>query len=192
MILTRLGAAARTAIIVGVAALALAACSSHDDAAAKKAADELPDLTTLGLVEFPCGEGDAIGASFQQPVDPYVAQCWKGSPAGKTFLDVANSTQDAVIQATDGVNITDDVCPADALSAGGGIACRAALVTEGKSTVVVRSVVVLADPDTVLKDLPDKPTQDQINAVLEGAAVEVLVGTQATTDGTTPSPSASS
>ncbi len=187
-----MGRAARAAVIVGVAALALSACSSADnDAAAKKAAGELPDLTSVGLTEFPCGDGDAIGASFQEPVDPYVAQCWKGSPE-KTFLDVANSVQDAVILSTGGVNITDDVCPADALSAGGGIACRAALVTEGESTVVVRSVVVLAEPDTVLADLPDNPTQEQIQQVLAGAAVEVLVGTQPTTDGTTPSPSASS
>jgi len=52
--------------------------------------------------------------------------------------------------------------------------------------------VVLANPDAVLNGLPDKPTQEQINKALVGAAVEVLVGTQPTTDGTTPSPSASS
>ena len=182
-----MGRAARAAVLVGVAALALAACSSNDDAAAKQAAGQLPDLTSVGLTEFPCGDGAAIGGSFQKPVDPYVAQCWKGSPAGKTFLDVANSAQDAVTASTGGVDITSDVCPADALGTTGGIACRAVLVTEGDSSVVVRTVTVLADPETALKDLPDKPTQEQIQQTIAGAAVEVLVGTQPTTDGTTPS-----
>ena len=186
-----MGRAARAAVLIGVAALALAACSPHDAAAAKKAASELPDLTSLGLTTFPCGDGKAIGGSFQAPKDPYVAECWKGSPQGKTFLDIANSAQDAAILSTGGENITADVCAADALSAGGGIACRAVLVTQGKSSVVVRTVVVLANPDAVLNGLPDKPTQEQINKALVGAAVEVLVGTQPTTDGTTPSPSTS-
>ena len=186
-----MGRAASAAVIICAAALALAACSGSSDEAAKKAANELPDLTTIGLTEFPCGEGTAIGGSFQAPEDPYVAQCWKGSPAGKTFLDVANSAQDAVTTSTGGVDITSDVCPADALGTTGGIACRAVLVTEGKSSVVVRTVVVLADPETALKDLPDNPTQQQIQETIAGAAVEVLVGTQPTTDGTTPQPSAS-
>ena len=190
--LNRIGAAARVAALIGVVALSLAACSSNDDAAAKQAAAQLPDLTSLGLTEFPCGDGDAIGGSFQAPEDPYVAQCWKGSPTGKTFLDVANSAQDAVTTSTGGVDITSDVCPADALGTTGGIACRAVLVTEGESSVVVRTVVVLADPENALKDLPDNPTQEQIQETIAGAAVEVLVGTQPTTDGTTPQPSVSS
>ena len=89
------------------------------------------------------------------------------------------------------MDITSDVCPADALGTTGGIACRAVLVTEGESSVVVRTVVVLADPENALKDLPENPTQEQIQETIAGAAVEVLVGTQPTTDETTPAPSTS-
>ena len=92
----------RSALVVGVAAIALAACSAPADELANTVAGQLPDLTSRGLTSFECGSGDAIGGSFQQPKDPYVAECWKGSPAGKTFLDIANSTQAAVIQATGG------------------------------------------------------------------------------------------
>ena len=137
-----MGRAARAAVIIVCGgARARGVLVSSDEAAARRRQDELPDLTSLGLTEFPCGDGKAIGGSFQAPEDPYVAQCWKGSPAGKTFLDVANSAQDAVTASTGGVNITSDVCPADALGTTGGIACRAVLVTEGKSSVVVRTVV---------------------------------------------------
>jgi len=185
-----MGAAVRMAVLIGVGALALAACSSNDKAA-QTVAEQLPDLTSLGLTQFTCGEGDAIGGSFQAPEEPYVAECWKGSP-DKTYLDVANSAQDAVILATGGVNITDDVCPEDSLTELGGIACRAALVGEGDSGVIVRTVVVLADPEATLGDLPDNPTQDQINEAITGAAVEVLVGTEPAIQETgTPDPSAS-
>ena len=186
-----MGAAVRIAVLVGVGSLALAACSNNDKAA-NEVADQLPDLTSVGLTEFTCGEGDAIAGSFQAPEDPYVAECWKGSP-DKTFLDVANSAQDAVILATGGVNVTSDVCPEDSLSAAGGIACRAALVGEGESGVIVRTVVVLADPETALVNLPESPTQEQINESITGAAVEVLVGTEPAIQETADSsPSASS
>ena len=171
----------------------LAGCSGGSDAAAKTVADQLPDLTSLGLTSFECGSGDAIAGSFQAPAAPFVAECWEGSPAGKTFLDIANSTQDAVMSATGGVNVTDDACPADSLSAAGGISCRAVLVTEGDSTVLVRTVVVLADPSTTLAGLPQDPTQDQVNEAIAGAPVEVLVGTQSPTGPTASSqPTASS
>jgi hypothetical protein len=179
--LNRLGAAARAAIVVCAVAATLAGCSSDSDALANKVAGELPDLTADGLTTFECGSGQAIGGSFQSPADPYVAQCWKGSP-DKTFQDVANSVADDVALATGGQNVTSDVCPDDALSAAGGIACRAALVTDGDQSVLVRTVVVLADPETVLKDLSENPTQDQINEAVTGAAVEVLVGTQSPTE----------
>src|SRR6478735_4251360 len=133
-----MGAAARTALVVVVGALALAACSSDSDAAAAAAAAALPDLTEYGLESFPCGEGEAIGGTFQAPEDPYVAECWKGAP-DETFLDVVNHAQDAAIAASGGTNVTDDVCPEDAFGEGGGIACRATLVTEGDSSVVIRT-----------------------------------------------------
>lgn len=169
------------AIVIGAGVALLAGCSSDSDAAANTVAEQLPDLTSLGLTSFECGSGDAIAGSFQAPESPYVAECWEGSPASKSFLDIANSTQDAVISATGGVNVTEDACPEDSLSAAGGIACRAALVTEGDSTVLVRTVVVLADPSTTLADLPQNPTQDQVNEAIAGAPVEVLVGTQSPT-----------
>jgi len=181
-------------IVVAMGAMLgiLAGCSGGDaDAAAKTVAGQMPDLSSQGLTSFSCGTGNAIGGSFQAPAEPFVAQCWKGSPSG-SFLDVANATQDAVLAATGGVNVTSDVCPEDALSAAGGIACRAVLVTDADSSVVVRTVAVLADPATVLKDLPANPTQDQIHAAIEGAAIEVLVGTQSPTEDSATSPTASS
>lgn len=176
-----MSAVARTAVIVGLGALALAACSSSSDEAAKAAAEALPDLSAQGLESFACGDGEAIGGTFQAPEDPYVAECWKGAPEG-TFLDVANQSQDAVLAETGGVNITSDVCPEDAFGVGGGIACRATLVTEGDSSVVVRTVVVVVNPEDVLADLPDDPSQGELEEALKGAEVEVLVGTQPTTE----------
>ncbi|MGC4174938.1 hypothetical protein [Demequina sp.] len=169
------------AVLVCAATLALAACGgSDDDAAATAAADALPDLTSQGLVSFPCGDGAAIGGTFQAPEDPWVAECWKGSP-DKTFIDIANASQDAIMLASGGTDISADVCPDDAFGVGGGIACRAVLVTVDGHSAVVRTVAVLADPGTVLDGLPDEPTADQVNEALEGAAVEVLVGTQSPT-----------
>jgi len=182
----------RSAVLAGVTVAALAACSAPANELPNTVAGQLPDLTSLGLTSFECGSGDAIGGSFQEPKDPYVAECWKGSPQGKTFLDIANSTQASVIQATGGSDATSDACPEDSLSSAGGISCRAALVTKGSQMVLVRTVVVLADPSAALTGLPQNPTQDQINEKISGAAVEVLVGTQPTSDGTTPKPSASS
>ena len=181
----------RPALLAGAVVVALAACSAPADELANTVAGQLPDLTSQGLTSFECGSGDAIGGSFQQPKDPYVAECWKGSPPGKTFLDIANSAQDAVIQATGGTDATADACPEDSLSAAGGISCRAALVTKGTQKVLVRAVVVLADPSTALAGLPQDPTQDQINEQISGAAVEVLVGTQSPTASASTQPSAS-
>ena len=181
-------------MVLAVAAMgvALSGCSGGgSDAAAKTVAGQLPDLTAQGLTSFACGTGSAIGGSFQAPVEPYVAECWKGSPSG-SFLDVANDVQDAVLTATGGTNVTSDVCPEDALSAGGGISCRAVLVTDGDSSVVVRTVAVLADPAAVLKDLPQNPTQQQVHEAIAGAAVEVLVGTQSATEESSSAPTASS
>ena len=135
----------------------------------------LPDLSPLGLETFECGTGEAIGGSFQQPQDGYVAQCWTGAPAGDTFIDVANAVQDEVRLATEGVDATAVYCPEDALGDVGGIACR---VTEVDGEVLVRTVVILSDIGAVLDDLPEEPTDQDVQAALEGAEVEVLVGTE--------------
>ena len=177
-------------VFAAAAILTLAACSSGADDLAAQVGGKLPELTSQGLESFPCGEGDAIGGSVQAPKDPYVAQCWKGSP-NDTFLDVANATADAVALATGGSNVTSEACPEDAFGVGGGIACRAALVTEGDSSVLVRTVVVLSDPKTVLASLPEDPSQEQIREALKGASVEVLIGTESPTAyQRTPEPSA--
>jgi len=173
------GASVRVAIIVGVGALALAACSSDADAAANKAAEALPDLSSQGLTSFECGTGEAVGGTFQKPEAPYKAECWTGSP-DTTFLDIANASQDAVILATGGTDVTAEACQEDAFGDGGGIACRAVLVTEGDSTVLVRTVVVLTDPNAVIAELPENPTTEQVNEALTGAPLEVLVGTEPT------------
>ncbi len=177
-----LNAKARTVaagFFVAAALVALTACSNDPDRLAGDVGGKLPDLTSQGLETFGCGEGTAIGATFQAPEEPYRAQCWKGSPTG-TFLDVANAIADAVIRATEGSNVTSEACPEDAFGVGGGIACRAALVTKGDSSVLVRTVVVLSDPKAVLEKLPEEPTQEQVREALEGAAIEVLVGTEPT------------
>lgn len=159
-----------------MSAVALSACSGPS--AAQSVKTELPDLTSKGLASFECGTGKAIGGSFQAPTDPqFVAECWTGAPADE-FRDVANSIQDAVLQATSGQDVTGDVCAADSLTTQGGIACRAVLVSKGGTSVIVRTVVVLADPGKALADLPANPTQDQIHALLKGAQIEVLVGTE--------------
>jgi len=163
------------AALVG-ATLALAACSGPS--AAESVKGELPDLTSKGFTSFECGTGKAIGGSFQAPTDPqFEAQCWTGSPQDE-FRDIANSVQDDVTLATSGQDVTGDVCPADSLTTQGGIACRAVLVTKGDTSVLVRTVVILADPATALAKLPANPTQDQIHSLLKGADLEVLVGTE--------------
>lgn len=166
--------------LVAVGLAMLTACSNSSDDLAAKVGGQLPDLTSQGLESFPCGDGDAIGGSFQAPKEPYVAECWTGSPSG-TFLDVANSAADAVALATGGSNVTSEACPDDAFSAAGGIACRAALVTEGDASVLVRTVVVLAEPKQVLANLPEEPTQEQIREALKGASIEVMIGTESPT-----------
>lgn len=169
--------------------MVLTACSNSSDDLAAEVGAKLPDLTSQELESFPCGDGDAIGGSFQTPEEPYVAQCWRGSPA-QTFLDVANSIADEVALATGGSNVTSDACPEDSFSVAGGIACRAALVTDGDASVLVRSVVVLSEPRKVLENLPEEPTQEQIREALKGASVEVLIGTQSpTASESSPAPS---
>ena len=172
------GASARTAAVAIVIAGMLAGCSGANDTLAAQVTGQLPDLTENGFTSFTCGDGEAIGDSFQQPEGgDFDAVCWKGAPAG-TYLDAANTAQDRVIEATGGTNVTAEVCPEDALSAAGGIACRAVRVDKDGETVLVRTVAVLADPTEVLGALPADPTQEQIQAALAGAKVELLIGTE--------------
>jgi len=171
------GAARAGALMVG-AALALTGCSGNDQSLAAEVTGQLPDLADQGLVGFVCGTGEAIGATFQAPAEgDFGAECWKGAPSG-TFLDVVNVAHDKVMVATSGFNYTSEACPEDAFGAGGGIACRATYVERDGEQVLVRVVAVLADPRTVLGDLPEDPTQEQIREALAGARIEVLVGTE--------------
>lgn len=170
--------AARAATAALALAAVLAGCSGNDQTLAAEVTSQLPSLEDQGFTTFVCGEGEAIGASFQQPAEgDFAAQCWKASPSG-TFLDAANTAQDKVIDATGGINFTSSACPEDAFGAGGGIACRATLVERDGEQVLVRVVAVLADPRAVLGDLPQDPTQAQIEEALAGAKVEILVGTE--------------
>jgi hypothetical protein len=163
----------RAVAIALAAGVVLAGCSGSSVADDVNGA--LPDLSPLGLETFECGTGEAIGGSFQQPQEGYVAQCWRGAPAGDSFIDVANIVQDEVRLATGGVDATATYCPEDALGDVGGIACR---VTEVDSEVLVRTVVILSDIDSVLDGLPDEPTDADVQAALLGAPVEILVGTE--------------
>ena len=177
------------AVVALLCAVLLAGCSSSGSLASD-VADQLPDLTEQGFTSFECGDGDAIGESFQEPAEgDYVAQCWVGSPSG-TYLDAVQLTHNKVLEETGGVDLTASVCPADSLTAAGGIACRAAYIERGGESVLVRTVVILAEPREVLADLPESPTQEDILTALVGAKVEILVGTEPTTQGGTPAPSA--
>lgn len=181
-------AAAAAAAILG--AVFLAGCGSDDTSLAAEVATQLPDLSEQGYASFECGAGEAIGESFQEPADPaYVAQCWVGSPDG-TYLDAAQLTHNDVLAATGGVDVTGNACLEDSLNVAGGIACRAAYVQRDGQSVLVRTVVVLANPLEVLGELPEEPSQEEVFEALAGAKVEILVGTEPTTASPSGSPSA--
>ena len=82
MNLNRKARAFAAGALVAVGLAMLTACSNSSDDLAAEVGDKLPDLTSQGLESFPCGDGDAIGGSFQAPKEPYVAECWTGSPSG--------------------------------------------------------------------------------------------------------------
>jgi hypothetical protein len=184
------GAAATAAAILG--AVLLAGCGSDDTSLAAEVATQLPDLSGQGYTSFECGDGEAIGDSFQEPEDAtYVAQCWVGSPDG-TYLDAAQLTHNEVLAATGGVDVTGNACLEDSLNVAGGIACRAAYVQRDGQAVLVRTVVVLADPLEVLGELPEDPSQEEVFQALAGAKVEILVGTEPTTGNSSATPAATS
>jgi hypothetical protein len=154
------------------AALMLAGCSSTEELVDVN--ESLPDLAELGLESFECGTGVAIGEDFIAPEGEWVAECWRGTPEGR-FDDLANQIQVEVLKATAGTDVTGAVCPEDLLNNGDAIACRAAFVPEG---TIVRTVVVLSDVEFVLNQIPENPTEADVDAALVGAPVEVLVGTE--------------
>ncbi len=162
--------------VVLAAALAVAGCSAPT--AADEAREQLPDLSGFGLASFECGTGRALGSDFTPPSDDtYVAQCWAGS-ATSGIDTLADDVQREVLAATGGEDVSAEACARDASSGSASVACRAVLVTKVDTRVLVRTLVVLADIDALLADLPDNPTDAEIDAALNGADVEVLVGTE--------------
>jgi hypothetical protein len=175
-------ARSRIAAVAVAAVVALAACGTP---ASERAIEAFPDLSDEGFTQFECGTGDAIGAQFQPPQDEqFGAQCWSGAP-GKPYTDYANDVVDQVVVETEGLDVSASVCPEDLLSQTSAVACRAVQVEgEGEGEdVLLRIVVLLRNLDDVLAALPEEPTPEQITAVLEGADIELLVGTEPLPEG---------
>ncbi len=159
------------------AALLLGGCSSEPPVA-ETVATQLPDLTVEGLQTLECGSGEIIADNFVAPQAPYVAQCWTGSPE-TPFTQLASIIARRVAESTGGTDLSAQACPADVLNVQEGIACRAVYVGEQGNDTLVRVIVTLADLESVLANVPEEsPTSDDVIAALEGAKVEVLVGSE--------------
>jgi hypothetical protein len=166
-----------SAAFTAAALVALTGCSS-DPIVADTVAEQLPDLTADGYESFECGTGVAIDDQFIIPEAPYVAECWKGAP-NDPFIGTANTIQTKVMQATGGIDVSDQACPADVLNADAGIACRAVYVGEEGNDVLIRVIVTVADLTAVLEKVPsDNPTSDDVIAALADADIEVLIGSE--------------
>lgn len=157
--------------------LGVAGCSAEPPVA-QTVATQLPDLTSQGLEAFDCGSGAVIAENFTQPQEPYKAQCWKGNP-DTPFTQMASIIAREVADATGGLDVTTQACPADVLNAQEGIACRAVYVGEQGNDTLVRVIVVIADLEAVLSKVPEfSPTPDDVTNALVGADIEVLVGSE--------------
>lgn len=139
--------------------------------------EQLPELSGLGLTAFDCGQGVAIGDEFLKPAAPHIANCWEGE-RGVAFTLTATEIADLTAVQTGGVDVTAQACPADVFNASTGIACRALYVGQEGDDVLVRVIVVLSDPAGAVAKLPADPNGDDVDAVLQGAHIEVLIGTE--------------
>ncbi|WP_144018605.1 hypothetical protein [Demequina sp. NBRC 110051] len=156
-----------------LAAAALAAAGCTGPAQAERAADNLPDLTSDGLTTIDCGE---LQQDALTPVeDPYVRQCWTGAP-DVAFDALADDVIGSITSATDAEDVTAFICPDDVIIADVAFACRAAYDDE----VMYRVVVSLPDPAAVVDQLPDEPTDAEIEQAAAGQSVEVVVQTEKT------------
>ncbi len=162
----------------GFGLFALAGCSGSGQA--QDAADNLPNLEVQGLARIDCADSTVWGGDLEPTRGPYVQECWRGAPE-LPFDEEADDIMYSILAATDAVDVTDAVCPQDALYASAAVACRAA----NEGDVLYRVVVALTDPATVVGTLPDEPTDEQIDDALAGAQVEVLVATQEVPEATT-------
>lgn len=172
---TRFPRAAAGALAL-LAGLFLTGCSTADTNA-DIVGGMLPELGRLGLERIECADGAALGEVFIAPESPYVAECWQGARES-AFTITAHEVHDAVLAATQGIDVTDMACPKDVFNATAGIACRATYVGEEGNNVLVRVIVVLADPSGVVATMPASPGPEDIENALTGAQIEVLVGTE--------------
>ena len=173
-------AKALSVLAAGAAIAMLAGCTSST-ATAEEVGTQLPSLESMGFTAFECGTGDNIDHTFDLPEDPYVAQCWEGAPQDP-FVTVAESILTEVMLATTGADVSDKACPADVLNETAGIACRAVYVGSDGDDVLVRILVTVVNIEDVIAKLPAEPTQDDVLVALQGAQLEVLIGTEPVTD----------
>ncbi|MDN4476492.1 hypothetical protein QQX09_11565 [Demequina sp. SYSU T00192] len=159
--------------IAGVAAAVLAAAALTACGTALPDT-ELSDLTALGLESVPC-EDTVQMAGIQSDDDQAVIECWTGAPD-----DGIIATADAVLEALLADNagaedVSAALCWDDTVTDAEASACRAILVGDTTDGAVVSAVLALKDPGAVIGELPDAPTDDEVEAALAGADVEVLV-----------------
>lgn len=157
------------AVALAAAVVVTAGCSGPSQA--ERAADQLPDLSAEGLTAVACSD---LQQDPLAPIeDPYVRECWTGSP-DVAFDAVADAAIGSIVAATDAEDVTAFICLDDVLIDEVAFACRAA----HDDKVTYRVVVSLPDPAAVLKSLPDEPTDDQIAAAAAGRPVEAVVQTE--------------
>lgn len=161
----------RAGVLAVVGVIALAACSGS--AEAQDAAGNLPNLELQGMTSIDCADSTMWGDDLEPARGPYVQECWRGAPE-LPFDEEADDIVYSILAASDAVDVTDTVCPEDALYDSAAVACRAA----AEGDVLYRVVVALTDPALVVGALPDEPTDEQIDEALAGASVEVLVATE--------------
>ena len=150
----------------GAAALALAGCSSVPDV-------ELPDIADLGLEPIACADTATMGGL---PIDgdDTQAECWIGTPEDG-FIRVADSVRDLLLESTGGEDITEALCWDDTLTDVEGSACRAVLVGDTESGAVASVIIAMTDAAAVTADLADEPSEEDVDAAISGAEIEVMV-----------------
>ncbi len=159
------------AAIAAVTAGLVAGCTSNPDA--DEVAEALPDLSGQSLEQLDCEDSVVWGGTLETVTAPYVEECWTGSP-DEPFYDTADAILTEITDATGAEDVSDDVCPEDALYDSAAVACRAAV----KGEVMIRVAVALTQPAVAVGNLPDQPTEEQIDQAVSGQAVDVWLGTQ--------------
>ncbi|WP_062313641.1 hypothetical protein [Demequina rhizosphaerae] len=157
----------------GVAAAALVAATLS--ACGSSIPDtELSDLSGLGLEKVECADTVQM-AGIESDDDEAVIECWTGAPdAG--LLATADAVLELLLADNSGAeDVSAALCWDDTVTDAEASACRAILVGDTTDGAVVSAVLALKDPVSVIGELSDDPTDDEVESALAGADVEVLV-----------------